>query len=95
MAIRVDAETLHSKAKELQNLRSTHDENIAKMRSLINGMSDAFEGAAATAYVNRFASMESTLTSFSEMIGEFATALDSVATSFTEEDNSLANSLNG
>ncbi len=39
--------------------------------------------------------MESTFTQFAEMIENFATNLDTVANSFTEQDNSLAGSLKG
>ena len=95
MAIRVDAETLHSKANELRNKLDTHNQNIANMKTLVNGLSGEFTGAAATAYIDRFNSMEATFNQFSEMIENFATNLDTVANSFTEQDNSLANSLKG
>lgn len=95
MAIRVDAETLHSKAGELRTMLSNHNDNVARMRSLVNGLSSEFTGAAATAYIERFNSMESTFTQFSEMIENFATNLDTVANSFTEQDNTLAGSLKG
>lgn len=81
MAIRVDADTLHSKANEL--------------RTLVNNLSGEFTGAAATAYIEKFNGMESTFTQFAEMIESFATNLDTVANSFTEQDNSLAGSLKG
>ena len=93
MAIRVDADTLHSKANEIKNLQSNHDENIARIRTLIQGLGDVFEGQAASAYQNRFASMEPTFTQFSSMLEELATKLDSAATGFTEYDSGLAGSL--
>ena len=93
MAIRVDAETLHSKASEIKTLRSSHDENITRVRTLIQGLSDVFEGQAATAYQNKFASMEPTFTQFSEMLEELATKLDGAATGFTEYDSGLAGTL--
>lgn len=91
--IRVDAQTLHSKANEIRNLKATHDENMARMKTLVTTLSDVFEGQAATAYVNRFESMQPTFASFSEMIEEFAVALDGVATTFTDTDTTLAGSL--
>ena len=95
MASRVDAETLHNKANELRSKLTTHNQNIASMKTLVNGLSGEFTGAAATAYIDRFNSMEATFNQFSEMIENFATNLDTVANSFTEQDNSLANSLKG
>lgn len=95
MAIRVDAETLHTKANELRTMLSNHNDNVSKMRTLVNGLSGEFTGAAATAYIDRFNGMEATFTQFSEMIESFATNLDTVANSFTEQDNSLAGSLKG
>ena len=36
MAIRVDADTLHSKANELRTLLSNHNDNVGRMRTLVN-----------------------------------------------------------
>ena len=95
MAIRVDADTLHSKANELRTLLSNHNDNVGRMRTLVNNLSGEFTGAAATANIEKFNGMESTFTQFAEMIENFATNLDTVANSFTEQDNSLAGSLKG
>ena len=95
MAIRVDADTLHSKANELRTLLSNHNDNVGRMRTLVNNLSGEFTGVAATAYIEKFNGMESTFTQFAEMIENFATNLDTVANSFTEQDNSLAGSLKG
>lgn len=91
--IRVDAETLRGKATEIRNMKSTHDDNIARVGALIRGLSGEFTGQAATAYIEKFESMQATLTSFSEMIESFARDLDAVAANFTEVDTSLAGSL--
>ncbi len=91
--IKVDAETLHAKAKEISGLRDQHDSTIQQIGSLINGLSEVFAGQAGTAYVTRFESMKNTFTSFSEMLQEFSTDLDSVANAFTSIDESLAGSL--
>ena len=93
MTIRVDAETLRAKATELRTLRSTHDENIARMRTLVTNLSDVFEGQAATAYVKRFEGMQTTFNNFSEMIEEFARNLDTVATEFENLDAGMGSRL--
>lgn len=94
--IRVDAVTLHEKATDIRNLKTNHDENIMKMKSLITTMcnSEVFSGKASKAYLNRMESMQATFNSFSELIEEFATALDGVADTFGDVDDGLASSLN-
>lgn len=91
--IKIDADTLRSKATEIRTMRANHDENIARMRTLVTNLSGVFEGEAATAYVNQFESMQATFTSFSEMIETFAAELDTTANSFQEMDTTLASKL--
>lgn len=91
--IKIDADTLRSKATEIRTMKATHDENIARMRALVTNLSGVFEGEAATAYVNQFESMQATFTSFSEMIEMFAAELDTTATTFDEVDTTLASKL--
>ncbi len=93
MAIRVDAETLHTRANELRTLRSNHDENITKVKTLVQGLTDVFEGQTATQYQNNLQEMQPTFTQFSELLEEMAKKLDTVATGFTETDTSLAGSI--
>lgn len=96
MAIKIDAETMRSNAANLRNLRSTHDENITAIGTLIHSMcnTDVFTGEAANAYQNRYDSMQATFQNFSQMLEEFATDLDNVANNFTDTDTSLAGALN-
>lgn len=91
--IKIDADTLRSKAVEIRTMKSNHDDNIARMRTLVTNLSGVFEGEAGTAYVNQFESMQSTFTSFSEMIENFAAELDTVATNFEQLDTGLASKL--
>lgn len=91
--IKIDADTLRSKATEIRTMKANHDENIARMRALVTNLSGVFEGEAGTAYVNQFESMQATFTSFSEMIEMFAAELDTTANSFQEMDTTLASKL--
>ncbi len=93
MAIRVDAETLQARANELRNYRTTHDENIGKVKSMVQALAEVFEGQTATQYQNNLAEMEPTFTQFSELLEEMATKLDTVAAGFTETDTSLASAI--
>lgn len=95
MAIKIDAETMRSNASTLRNLRGTHDDTINSISNLIRNMcgTDVFTGEAANAYLNSLESMQSTFTSFSELLERFAADLDSAANTFTETDTSLASAL--
>lgn len=95
MAIKIDAETMRSNAATLRNLRGTHDENINAIGNLIRNMcnTDVFTGEAANAYLNRYDSMQATFQNFSQLLEEFATDLDSVASNFTDTDTTLASAL--
>ena len=91
--IKIDAETMRSKATEISGLRDQHDQLIASIGSIINGMSGVFEGAAATAYVTQYDSMKATFTQFSEMLMKFSTELNGVANTMENTDTSLAGSI--
>lgn len=93
--IQVTPDLLKGKATELRALKSTHDENMNKMRSLIMGLNEIFKGEAQAAYVAKYESMQQTFTSFSEMIEGYAKLLDKSAQEFGEKDASLASVING
>jgi len=83
--ITVTPETLKTKATELRNLRSAHDENMARMRSIITGMDSFFTGKAQQSMVNEYDSMQPTFTRFSEMIENYAKFLDKAANEFENQ----------
>ena len=95
MSIKIDGETLHSKANELRNLRSNYEDNISTIRNLITGMlhTEVFEGRSATAYEQQLAEMEPTFTRFSEMPEDLATKMDMTGTNFDEFDASNSSSI--
>ena len=95
MSIKIDGETLHSKANELRNLRSNYEDNISTIRNLITGMlhTEVFEGQSATAYEQKLAEMEPTFTRFSEMLEDLATKMDMTGTNFDEFDASNSSSI--
>lgn len=91
--IKVDGETMRAKATEIANLREQHDSTIASIGAIITALSGVFEGEAATAYTAKFESMKPTFTSFSEMLQEFSTKLNTAANEFDSTDTSLAGQL--
>ena len=70
--IQVTPEVLNSKATEVRNLRSQHDDTMARLRSLILALNETWKGEAQAAFVAKFESMQSSFTSFSEMLMDTA-----------------------
>ena len=93
--IQVTPELLTSKAAELRGLKATHDETMAKMRTLITSLNDVWKGDAQAAYVNKYESMQSTFTSFSEMLEGYAKLMDTTSAKLQETDSGLAQSISG
>lgn len=96
MAIKIDAATLRSNATQLNSYRDSHDSNIQSVKAMITSMcnTDVFDGATASAYLARMESFESTMQAFSQMLLDFSTNLNRIATNFEDTDTGLASSLN-
>ncbi len=92
--IQVTPELLTSKAQELRTLKATHDEAMTKMRALVNGLNEIWKGEAQTAFVSKFESMQSTFTSFSEMLEGYAKLMDTTVQKMTEADTATASTIN-
>ena len=92
--IQVTPDLLTSKANELRTLKSSHDEAMTKMKTLINGLNEVWKGEAQDAYVAKYESMQSTFTSFSEMIEGYAKLMDTAAQKLQETDQSLSATMN-
>lgn len=92
--IQVTPEVLKQKASEVRNYRSEHNDVIAKLKTLVNGLNETFKGGAHDAYVAKFESMQSTFTNFSEMLEGYAKLLDDHAVRMKEADDSGAAQIN-
>ena len=84
--IQVTPEVLNSKATEVRNLRSQHDDTMARLRSLILALNETWKGEAQAAFVAKFESMQS---SFSEMLEGYATLMDTAARELQNTDQGL------
>ena len=89
----VTPELLRGKAGELRGYRSEHDDAINKIRSLVNGLPEEFKGDAASAYIEKFNSMESTFTNFSELLEDLAKKLEIAAANFESTDGQTASQM--
>ena len=76
--IKVTPDTLRTQAGQLRGHKEAHEAAITNFKSVVNGTSSEFTGEAAEAYRNQFASMETTLKNFSEMLEAFAKNLETV-----------------
>ena len=84
--IQVTPEVLNSKATEVRNLR---DDTMARLRSLILALNETWKGEAQAAFVAKFESMQSSFTSFSEMLEGYATLMDTAARELQNTDQGL------
>lgn len=91
--IQVTPDLLSGKANELRSMKAAHDENMAKMRSLILGLNEIWKGDAQDALVAKYQSMQTTFTSFSEMLENYARLMDTAAQKLQETDSSLASTM--
>lgn len=93
--IQVTPDLLKGKATELRGLKSTHDENMTKMKTLIMGLNEIWKGDAQDALAAKYQSMQSTFTSFSEMLEGYAKLMDTSAQKMEEADASLKSTISG
>ena len=91
--IQVTPEVLNSKANEVRSLKSQYDDTMAKLRSLVLGLSETWKGEAQDAFVAKFESMQSSFTSFSEMLEGYAKLMDTAARELQNTDQSLKSTM--
>ena len=66
--IQVTPEVLTAKASEVRSMKSQHDDIISKLTTLVRSLNETWKGEAQSAFVSKYESMQSTFTSFSEML---------------------------
>ena len=86
--IQVTPEILRGKATEIRGIKDQHDQAMAKLRTLILGLNETFKGQTHDTFVAKYEGMQSTFSQFSQMIEDYAVALDTFATKFEEVDMS-------
>jgi len=87
--IQITPEVLNSKASEVRSLRSQHDDTMAKLRALVLSLNETWKGEAQDAFVSKFESMQSSFTSFSEMLEGYAKLMDTAARELQNTDQTL------
>lgn len=91
--IQVTPDLLKGKANELRGLKGQHDEAMSKMKTLITNLNEVWKGDAQTAFLNKYESMQSTFTSFSQMLEDYAKLMDNAAQQMGDLDTNLASKM--
>lgn len=94
-SIEVTPDLLKGKASELRALKAEQDQTMNKMNSMIMGLNDIWKGGAQDAYVAKYQSMQSTFTSFSEMLEGYAKLMDVAAERMDTADKEIASTITG
>lgn len=84
--ILVNPDTLRAKASDVRSYRNQHDEIIARLKALVSGLNETWQGNAQTAFVSNFDGMQSTFTQFSELLEDYAKTMESFANKMESED---------
>ena len=92
--IQVTPDLLQGKATELRALRSEHDDTMSRMRTLITGLNEIWKGNAQDAFLQKYESMQSTFTNFSQMLEDYAKLMDTAATQLQDTDQNLQSTMN-
>lgn len=92
--IQVTPETLRSKAGEVRNHRSQHDDTMAKLKNLIYGLNEVWKGDAQDAFLSKYESMQPIFTNFSELLEGYAKLMDTAANELEATDQSLKTTMN-
>lgn len=82
----VNPETLRAKASDVRNYRSQHDEVISRLKTLVAGLGEIWQGNAQVTFAANFDSMQTTFTSFSELLEEYAKGMEAFANKMEEAD---------
>ncbi len=85
--IKVSPQLLTSTASEFSSQGTAVSNLTNEMMNLITGLSSTWEGEAASAYINKFRSLEDDIQKMVRMIQEHSTDLEEMARIYTEADN--------
>jgi len=92
--IQVTPDMLRARAGDVRKNRGEHDAVIQRLNTIVNGLSDVWQGEAQNAFVERYRSMEATFRNFSEMLEGYAKLMDTAANQMQETDQSLKGTMN-
>ena len=91
--IQVTPETLRSKAADVRNYRSEHNDVMAKLKNLIYALNEIWKGDAQNAFLAKYESMQPTFTNFSELLEGYAKLMDTAANDLEATDQYLKSTM--
>lgn len=77
--IRISPEHIEEEARNLRNCKSEHDNSLAEMEYLINGLIEYWRGEAQDAFVTSFRNKKKAFEEFSSNLEDFARYLETFA----------------
>ena len=92
--IQVTPDLLNGKATELRGLKDQHDDAMAKMRTLIYGLNEIWKGDAQNAFLQKYESMQSIFSNFSQMLEDYAMLMNTAADRLQQTDIDLQGTMN-
>ena len=92
--IKVSPQLLTTTATGFNDQASTLSGLTGEMMSLITGLASAWEGDAATVYINKFKGLEDDIQRMIRMVQEHSTDLEEMARIYTEADTANADEAN-
>ena len=87
--IKVSTEQLRSTASEFSSLGQQVASLTSEMTNTVTGLSSAWEGEAAQAYINKFKGLDDDIQKMNRMIQEHVTDLNDMATGYEKTHTAL------
>lgn len=91
--IQVTPDLLRGKATELRGYKSNHDQEMTNIKNLVNNLNEIWKGDAQQAFVDKYNSMQSTFTNFSDLLEGYAALMDTAAQKLEETDQGLSGAM--
>lgn len=91
--IQVTPEMLRQKAQEVRSIKSSHDNIINNITSLVRNLNSQWKGSAQDTFLARYNEFNgSTFVTFSNMLEGYAKLMDTAANDLENQDKTLSSS---
>lgn len=91
--IQVTPEKLNSEADRLLRLKKQHEDEMKKLRTLVDGLGGKWKGQAHDAFVAEFNSMQYSFRNFAELLESYADLMRSSASQLQQTDRNMKNKI--
>lgn len=87
--IQITPESIRTQASTVRGYKSTHEQTMAKLKTLVLALSSDWKGEAQDAFVAKFLSMDSTYKKFASVLEEYASLMDKAASEMENTDQTI------